>query len=196
MEKFKIIALAIILVCATVFVSGCIGEDDFSKNMKEAGASDSEEAILSKDLEESLNDQSKKGIEKKINLTNQLIPLIEKIDVSFNKALNSTDNETIKEYLKLAIELNQLDLNELKNQQVLFKADQDYNNEKISASEYDKLYNTYEKNYDNYIKNIEKTTKKIKNLLNDNPDFVEELKSYGFGGGLFLGEYRVGYSSF
>jgi FtsZ-binding cell division protein ZapB len=188
MDK-KIIGLLITIIIATVTISGCIGEDVFAESMKEAGNANADEVSISNDLDDSLNDFSKVGIEKNINLTTQSIKLLEKIDDSFNNALTSTDNETIKKYLKLAIELNQLEIDEMKNKQKILKAQQDYDNGKISLNEYNKLFDEYQKNYDNYIKNIENVTKKINNVLKDDPVFVEELKSYGFGGGLYLGEF-------
>ncbi|MCL2115246.1 MAG: hypothetical protein FWH29_03385 [Methanobrevibacter sp.] len=180
-----VIAIAIVGSLALVGLNG----DDFSENMQEVGAINGEANALSIKIDNSLNDQSKKGVDEKINWTTQLIPLLEKMDDSFNKALNSTDNETVEKYLKLAIKLNQLELNETKNQQTIFKAIQDYNDKKISASEYNDKHAEYMKNYDNYLENTKKITEEINELLKDKPDFVEELKSYGFGGGLYLGEY-------
>ena len=40
MEKFRIITLIIIIVCATVFVSGCIGGENSNNNEKDTKASD------------------------------------------------------------------------------------------------------------------------------------------------------------
>ena len=164
------------------------GGDDFDTNMYNAGDASAEASTIEYEIQKAINDKSKKGIEKNVNSTNELMPLYKKMDVSLNKALNSTDNETKKEYLKSAIKLNEYSENYTKENQLIFKAEQDFENKKISANEYNKKFDSYTASYDKYTENLKKTTKKIKDLLDKNPELIEELKSYGLTG-IYIGEF-------
>ncbi|WP_409200159.1 hypothetical protein [Methanobrevibacter sp. DSM 116169] len=157
--------------------------------MTEAGNMHLESADLGYELNEINSDLSEAGINKKVNLTKEIIATDEKMLSSLNDALANTENETIKEYLNLAINLTNIAIKEEKSALNMYEAQQKYNNKEITLDELTTIENKYKNDYKEYETNVKQAVDKIEEFLKDKTELKEELKSYGFGGGLFLGEW-------
>ena len=177
-----IVAMVLILVVAAVVVGGfALGlfnsTAQFDESLKSAYAS---QGNLSDEVFDfDVDYESNSSVNKAVKTTESWQKDNDKTKGYLNTALEQTNNDTEKQYVNLLLEQNKIFDRILKIMTKMLKIYKDYNSGKIDATNAYTDVSEQTNKLTSISEDMEKNQEEIRDLLSDNPDLENRLKTLG-----------------